>query len=346
MNKKTVVVAMSGGVDSSVVALILKNQGYNVIGLHMSNGNEDEQDFINICKRLNIEYHIEKYDNQMALVKDYFINSYINGKTPNPCVICNKEVKFTPFLDFVNKTGADYLATGHYANIEQIDGKILLCKAKDDLKDQTYFLNQLKQNQLVKVLFPLGNLTKEDIRKIAQDNNFENAQKKDSFDVCFVGGQKFKHFMQKNYPDKQGDIVNVDNNKIVGKHSGLSQFTVGQRKGLGIGGQKDILGKWFVFKKDLKNNILYVSTDEQKLMSSGLIAKNINFINPIEQKTFDCNAKIRYRQQDQQVTVDVLDDDKIKVSFKTPQRAIAIGQFVVFYKDNICLGGAEIDEVL
>ena len=346
MKDKTVVVAMSGGVDSSVVALLLKKQGYNVIGLHMSNGIDDENDFIKICSQLDIKYYIEKYDDQMQVVKDYFITSYKNGETPNPCVVCNKEVKFKPFLDFTNKIGADYLATGHYAQIIKDNGKVFLCKAKDDLKDQTYFLNQLNQNQLKKVLFPLGNLTKEEIRNIAKQNNFANAQKKDSFDVCFIGGQKFKDYMEQNYPDKIGNIINADTGKIVGKHTGLSKFTVGQRKGLGIGGQKDILGKWFVLKKDINSNILYVSTDEQKLMNKSLVAKNVNWINPVDKKTFTCHAKIRYRQQDQKVLVNINDDGTVLVEFEAPQRAIALGQYVVFYDNNICLGGAEIDKVL
>lgn len=350
--KATVVVGMSGGIDSSVSALLLKNQGYNVIGLHMKNteqeNTEDEQMAKQICEQLGIELNIVNYTDQMDKIKEYFITEYANNRTPNPCVLCNKEIKFKPFIEYTEKIGADYFATGHYAKTECIDGRVYLTKAVDEEKDQTYFLNQLSQYQLKKALFPLGNLKKAEVRKIAEENNLISAHKKDSFDVCFIGSSKFKDFMRKNYPEKSGNIVDIDTNKIVGKHDGISKFTFGQRKGLGVGGTKGEIGRWFVVKKDIQKNILYVSTNEEKhLFAKRLIAKNVNFIPLIpKQNVFECYAKIRYRQQDQKCRVTIQENNSVLVEFENPQRAISQGQFVVFYDEKHCLGGGVIDEIL
>ena len=348
--EKTVVVGMSGGVDSSVSALLLKQQGYRVIGLHMKSMNSvsadtDRKSAEDVCKKIGIDFVCVDYKDEMDKVKDYFIGEYKIGRTPNPCVLCNREVKFKPFVDYMNQIGADYFATGHYANIEHTENGHFLVIAKDEDKDQTYFLNQLSQEQLSKVLFPLGSLTKDEVRKIAEQNGLVNAHKKDSFDVCFVGSQKFKDYMKQVCPQKCGDIIDIDSGKVVGRHNGLNVFTYGQRKGLSIGGQKDILGRWFVVKKDLENNILYVSTNEQKyLFSATVICGNFNWIKQLDNSA-DCFAKIRYRQANQKVSVEVLDDQKVKLSFENPQRAATLGQYAVLYQNGYCLGGGVIEEV-
>lgn len=352
VNKK-VVVALSGGVDSSVVALLLKMQGYDVVGLHMKDldnpyAKEDEELVRKLCKKLDISCEILEFKNEMNIVKDYFINEYKNGRTPNPCVICNREVKFKPFVEYAKNIGADFFATGHYAIIEHGKSAHYLKKAIDKNKDQSYFLNQLSSSQLEKALFPLGTMTKEEVRKIAEDNGLINAHKKDSFDVCFIGSKKFKDYMKENYPEKPGKIVDCKTKKIVGQHDGISKYTIGQRRGLGIGGKADGNGNgWYVVDKDIKNNILYVSQGEgEELFSSALIAVNVNWIIKQNETKIKCKAKFRYRQEDQDVEVFVL-NDKIKVIFKEKQRAITKGQYVVLYNENdYLLGGGTIDEII
>ncbi len=359
-NKQTVVVGMSGGVDSSVVALILKRAGYNVIGLHMKSSNEensleDEQTVINLCEKLGIECHIVDYKDEMQVVKDYFLNEYLSGRTPNPCVICNKEVKFKPFVEYANKIGADFFATGHYARIVHNKNGHVLHSAKDTAKDQTYFLSKLSQDQLKKAIFPLGELTKPEVRVLAEEAGLISSHKKDSFDVCFIGSQKFKDYMDSIHPEKEGNIVDIDSNKVVGKHGGISKYTLGQRKGLGIGGGHGSSGDcWFVVKKDIKANILYVAQgNDDALYSDELISKDFNWMPKVpENKTFECMAKFRYRQSNQKVMVNVLDDGSVRVVFAEKQRAITPGQYVVLYQklenEDVfsCLGGGTIDVVI
>ena len=356
--KGKVVVGMSGGVDSSVVAYLLKSQGYEVVGLHMKNASEesaetDEQLVREICDKLQIECQVVEYTDEMQKVKDYFAEEYSLGRTPNPCVLCNKLVKFKPFIDYTEKIGADYFATGHYAVINHDGGEHKLIVAKDITKDQTYFLNQLSAQQLSKALFPLGALDKSEVREIAKEIGLPNADKKDSQDICFLGSQKFKDFMDKNYPAKPGNIVDELTGNVVGKHSGLNKYTIGQRKGLGIGGG---LGKtldaWFVTRKDAKTNSLYVAQGgEEVLFSDSLLCSNFNWIMRPENRTeFNCDAKFRYRQNPQGVKVVCLDDGSVQVEFNEKQKAITPGQFVVLYKtvgdETYCLGGGKIDAVL
>jgi len=352
---KTVVVGMSGGVDSSVAALLLKQQGYNVIGLFMKNWEENDQngvctaeddysDVRRVCGKLDIPYYTVNFSKEyMERVFSYFLAEYKAGRTPNPDVLCNREIKFGPFKDYAFKLGADYIATGHYCDILHDDYHYLL-KAKDQNKDQTYFLNQLSQEQLNNVLFPLGKLDKPEVRKIAEKYDLATATKKDSTGICFIGERNFRQFLLNYIPAQKGKMMTYDG-KILGEHLGLMYYTIGQRKGLNIGGQKNEEGRWFVIEKDLNKNILYVSHgDEDRLFSKGLICNKINWI-PFMPKNreFECRAKFRYRQTEQNVLVKI-EDKEVIVEFKEKQRAITEGQFAVFYDDTNCLGGGIIEK--
>ena len=355
---KTVVVGMSGGVDSSVAAALLKEQGYNVIGLFMQNWEEDDEngvctavndyeDVKRVCNLLEIPYYTVNFSKEyLDRVFSYFLEEYKNGRTPNPDVLCNREIKFGPFLEYAKKLGADYIATGHYAKVKKVAGKTHLLKSKDTNKDQTYFLNQLSQEQLKDVMFPLADMLKPDVRKIAEKYNLVTADKKDSTGICFIGERRFRQFLQNYLPANEGDIMTLDG-KVVGKHEGAMFYTLGQRRGLNIGGKAGGTGeRWFVIDKDIKKNIVYVSQGEDtKLFSKGLKAININWIpEKPKQAKFDCYAKFRYRQPDQEVSVEIQGDDAI-VTFKTPQRAVTPGQFVVFYNETECLGGGTINDL-
>ncbi len=358
---KTVVVGMSGGVDSSVAALLLKQQGYDVIGLFMNNWEEEDdngvctavddyEDVKSVCRKLDIPYYSVNFAKEyMDNVFSQFLDEYKKGRTPNPDVLCNREIKFGPFLRFAEKLGADYIATGHYCRVEHKDGVTYLLKAVDKNKDQTYFLNQLSQKQLEKVLFPVGDIEKPEVRRLAEENGLSTARKKDSTGVCFIGERNFKKFLQSYLPAQPGDIVDKRTGKVIGRHDGLMYYTLGQRRGLGIGGQKEGNGQsWYVTEKDLDKNILYVTQGEgEELMSRALISGKVNWISgQPEQKTFHANAKFRYRQSDQGVTVEQLEGGRAKVIFDQPQRAITPGQYVVFYNGEVCLGGAEINDVI
>lgn len=356
---KTVVVGLSGGVDSSVTALILKEQGYNVIGLYMNNweetdscgvctGEEDFADVRRVANKIGIPYYSVNFAKEyMDRVFSYFLNEYAAGRTPNPDVLCNREIKFKDFKEKAKELGADYIATGHYCDILHENGVHYLLKAKDQSKDQTYFLNQLSQKQLDGVLFPLGRLYKSEVRKIAEKNGLATAAKKDSTGICFIGERNFRKFLSSYLPAKKGDIITTDGKKI-GEHMGLMYYTLGQRRGLNIGGQKgDDGGRWFVIEKDLKNNILYVAHgSEEKLYSKALLMNAVNWIpSPPEEKEFRCTAKFRYRQPEQGCTVKIC-DGFIRVDFDEKQRAITEGQFAVFYRGNACIGGGVIEKAI
>lgn len=351
---KKVVVGLSGGVDSSVAAYLLKQQGYQVVGLHMMGENvetqaEDANRVKELCFTLGIECVIVDYKNHMQAVKDYFINEYKAGNTPNPCVVCNKEVKFKPFLEYVELLNADYFATGHYAKIIHAEGKHVLKKAVDENKDQSYFLNQLTQNQLSKVLFPLGDLTKAEVKQIAIENNLITPNTKESYDICFLGSQKFKDFMAKNYPEKSGNIVDIKTNKILGTHTGISKHTIGQRRGLNIGGKNGYEdNRWFVVKKDVKTNTIYVSCGEsEEMFSTSCIAENFNWIQNPPADNFNAFVKLRYRQPDQKTNVQVLENGNVLLTFNEKQRAVTLGQFAVLYaEDGTCFGGGVITKTL
>ncbi|MBR2974577.1 MAG: tRNA 2-thiouridine(34) synthase MnmA [Clostridia bacterium] len=354
---KTVVIGMSGGVDSAVSAMLLKEQGYNVIALFMHNWEEQdengcctaEQDFDDVkkvCDVIGIPYYSINFAKQyQERVFSYFLDEYKRGRTPNPDVLCNREIKFGPFLQYALTLGADYVATGHYCGIRHQDGKHYLLKAKDQTKDQTYFLNQLSQSQLEKVIFPLANLEKVEVRQLAEKWGLVNAKKKDSTGICFIGERNFRQFLQSYIPNQPGDVVDLDGNKV-GEHVGLMYYTLGQRRGLGLGGTKESQDRWFVVEKDMATNRLVVSHgDESVLMSKALLASSVNWIPQQPAAGFKCYAKFRYRQSEQPVSVTVLDDGKVRVDFDVKQRAVTPGQFVVFYDDEKCLGGGVIDEV-
>ncbi len=356
---KTVVVGMSGGVDSSVAAALLKEQGYNVIGLFMHNWEEDDEegcctaaqdweDVRRVCNKLNIPYYSVNFAKEyMDRVFSYFLEEYSAGRTPNPDVLCNREIKFGPFLEYAIKLGADYIATGHYCDIDHnADGKHYLLKAVDQNKDQTYFLNQLSQKQLEMVLFPLGKMEKPEVRKIAEKYGFITATKKDSTGICFIGERKFREFLKNFIPAKRGKIVDLNGN-VVGEHDGVMYYTLGQRRGLNVGGVSGTDGgRWFVVDKNVKTNELLVSQgDESPLYSKALISYKINWIPELPGKEFTCFAKFRYRQPEQEVKVTV-EENKVFVEFKEKQRAVTPGQFVVFYSGNKCLGGGIIEEVI
>lgn len=352
-----IVVGISGGVDSSVAAYLLKQQGHEVIGLFMVNWEEidgtctAEQDFEDVkrvCNKIGIPYFSVNFAKEYyERVFEYFLEEYKKGRTPNPDVLCNREVKFGPFLEQAMKLGADMIATGHYCKKIEKDGKYYLAKADDLNKDQSYFLCQLNQEQLKSVIFPLESIDKPKVREIAKELELSTAEKKDSTGICFIGERNFKKFLQQYLPAQRGKILDLEGNQV-GTHDGLMYYTLGQRRGLNIGGRKGGNGeRWFVIKKDLENNILYVSQGEDDMLfSDGLYASGMNWIPEIpETKEFDCLAKFRYRQPDQKVHITILNDKEIKVDFAERQRAITPGQFVVLYnEEGLCLGGGTIDK--
>ena len=361
ISETKVVVGMSGGVDSSVAAYLLKKQGYNVVGIFMKNwddtdengfctATEDFEDVISVCEHLDISYYAVNFEKEYwNKVFTYFLDEYKSGRTPNPYVMCNKEIKFKAFLDYAVKLGADYVATGHYARVAFENDEYKMLRGLDDNKDQTYFLNQLTQAQLSKVLFPIGDYNKSDIRKIAEEAELPTAKKKDSTGICFIGEKNFKEFLSQYLPAKKGEMRTMDG-KLMGTHDGLMYYTIGQRGGLGIGGQKDAENNdpWFVVGKDLEKNVLLVEQGfhHDSLYSTSLEANLMNWISserPVGK--MKCTAKFRYRQTDSGVTIEWINEDRVLVEFDEPVRANTPGQAVVFFDGEVCLGGGTIDTI-
>ncbi len=367
--KKRVILGLSGGVDSSVAAINLKEQGYEVIGVFMRNwdstlnndrlGNptindevcpqeKDYQDAVEVGKRIGIEVdRVDFIEEYWDRVFSYFIDEYKKGRTPNPDVMCNKEIKFKAFLDYALKKDADYIAMGHYANIRHdSDGKTYLLRAKDQNKDQTYFLCLLTSEQLSKVLFPVGDMEKPEVREKALKYDLNTAKKKDSTGICFIGERNFKEFLKNYLPAKPGDIRTKDGVKV-GTHDGLMYYTIGQRKGLNIGGLHGFKNEpWFVLGKDLKNNILVVGQkeDEHLLESNHLIASQMNFINGDPDPNKEYQAKFRYREKDTTVRLYKISEGRYEIAYKSAY-GVTPGQVVCLYDNEICLGGGIIDEV-
>ncbi len=360
-----VIVGLSGGVDSAVAAYLLVKQGYEVIGAFMRNwdslvnndilGNPnygdvcpqevDYQDAIKVANKLGIpllrvDFVKEYWDNVFA----YFIKEYQEGRTPNPDVLCNKYIKFDAFLKFAKEQGADYIATGHYARL--VDHKLL--KGCDGNKDQTYFLCLLNQTQLDMTLFPIGELEKPEVRKIAQKLGLEVATKKDSTGVCFIGERNFRQFLQNYIPAKEGNIVELPANKNIGKHCGIMYYTIGQRKGLGIGGiANHKSGSYYVCDKNVEKNILYVTQEDESgyLYHDHALIKEVNWLTTIPNDWYECCAKFRYRQPDQKVMIKFNEDGTVEVKCMEKVRAITLGQICVFYQGDVCLGGGTIAKV-
>lgn len=357
MSKKRVIVGMSGGVDSSVSALLLIEQGYEVEGLFMKNWEEDDTDEFcsatqdikdaqQVCNQLGIKLHkvnfaAEYWDN----VFEHFLSEYRAGRTPNPDILCNKEVKFKAFLDYAINQGADYIATGHYARLKFDGENQLLLKGLDRNKDQSYFLYALNQEQIRNALFPIGELEKQRVRELAQKAGFKNHNKKDSTGICFIGERKFKTFLEQYIPAQPGDIV-TDKGEVIGKHQGLMYHTLGQRKGLGIGGLKNSDEQaWYVLAKDLEKNELVVGQghDHPMLYKKTLIASQLNWITNPPQQDQVLKAKTRYRQPDQGCKIISINESQVQVEFEQAQMAITPGQSVVFYDGEICFGGGVIE---
>lgn len=360
MSRKTrVILGMSGGVDSSVAALLLKEQGYEVIGIFMKNwddtdefghctAEEDAEDVRRVCDQLGIPFYTVNFEKQYYdKVFAYFLDEYAKGRTPNPDVMCNREIKFGELLQKVMDLGGDYIATGHYAQVKEDDGEYVLLRGNDPGKDQTYFLNALTQQQLSKAMFPIGHLPKPEVRKIAEAAGLATAKKKDSTGICFIGERDFKQFLSQYLPAKPGNMVDIRNGEVKGRHDGLMYYTLGQRQGLGIGGSGS--GEpWFVVDKNLETNELLVVQGEQYpgIYSKGLTATDVNWISPKRpQGSFACTAKFRYRQPDQGVVLTFMEDGTAQVVFDSPQKAVTPGQSVVFYDGDVCLGGGVIDKV-
>jgi tRNA-specific 2-thiouridylase len=359
LRNQKIILGLSGGVDSAVAAVLLRDAGADVQALHMTNWEdedgyctaaEDLQDARNICEQLNITLHHVNFAKQYRdRVFQYFLDEYSAGRTPNPDVLCNREIKFGVFREHAKRLGGDLLATGHYARTASIDGQTQLLKAADRNKDQSYFLHAVSSDALAETVFPLGDLQKDDVRRIARDHGLAVHDKKDSTGICFIGERPFREFLSTYLPANPGPIQTPDGREI-GQHHGLMYYTLGQRQGLGIGGQQDASDEpWYVVDKRPEDNALIVDQgNTDLLLSDSLVAIDASWINdPPEDLAngLSCMCKIRYRQEDQRCTVEPGPADTLLVRFDEPQRAVAPGQYAVFYSGDRCLGGAVIDQI-
>lgn len=364
-----VMVGLSGGVDSAVATYLLQKQGYDVICAFMRNwdamanndvlGNptiedsqcpqeKDYEDAKEVAKILGVKLHridfIKEYWND---VFSLFIDEYNLGRTPNPDILCNKFIKFDAFLKYAKANGCDMIAMGHYAKKVEKNGHTFLAKCADQNKDQTYFLSQLSEEQIKSCLFPLGDIKKDEVRMIAHKLHLNIADKKDSTGVCFIGERDFREFLKNYIPAQKGDIVDIETGRILGEHDGVLYYTLGQRKGLGIGGipHEKAIG-WFVCKKDVKKNILYVAKGEENayLYSDRCLVNHLNFVIPLS-GSLHVGCKFRYRQADQGVTIKILKKDCVEVLYDKPYKAVTPGQEAVFYDGEILIGSGTIDEV-
>ncbi|WP_444884719.1 tRNA 2-thiouridine(34) synthase MnmA [Microbulbifer sp. PSTR4-B] len=356
---KRVIVGMSGGVDSSVAALLLMQQGYQVEGLFMKNWDEDDgteyctakadlADAQAVCEKLGIKLHTANFAAEYwDHVFEYFLAEYKAGRTPNPDILCNREIKFKVFLEYAEVLGADAIATGHYTRRRDIEGRTYLLKGLDGNKDQSYFLHAVGEGEFARSLFPLGELEKPEVRRIAEENGFITHNKKDSTGICFIGERRFKDFLEQYLPAQPGDMETPEG-EIMGRHAGLMYHTIGQRQGLGIGGVKGAGEEpWYVVGKNLERNVLIVAQGAHHplLYATGLVATQIHWINGAAPgESFRCQAKTRYRQPDQDCTIRVQKGGNLTVEFDEPQRAITPGQSLVLYDGEICLGGAVIEQ--
>ena len=353
----SIMVGVSGGVDSSVAALLLKQDGYPVSGMFMQNWVEDDRlgecqadrdraDAVRVCAKLDVPFHARNFAAEYwDRVFEIFLSEYRVGRTPNPDVLCNREIKFRTFLDHARALGAERIATGHYARTRCVDGRHRLLRGRDENKDQSYFLYALGQDQLAATLFPIGELPKHEVRRLARDCGLPTHAKKDSTGICFIGERDFREFLGRYLPAQPGEMQTVDGD-LLGAHDGVMYYTLGQRSGLRIGGRREHAAEpWYVVGKSVASNVLYLAqgVDNRWLFSSRLLTVDASWVDghapAIE---FRCTAKTRYRQADQPCTVRVVDHG-CEVVFDEPQRAVTPGQSVVFYRDEVCLGGAIID---
>jgi tRNA-specific 2-thiouridylase len=358
---KTIVVGMSGGVDSAVTALLLKQQGYDVIGLFMKNWEDDDNDeycssrqdlldAVSVADTIGIPIEAVNFASEYKeRVFSYFLSEYQAGRTPNPDILCNSEIKFKAFLEHAIQLGADTIATGHYAQVREINGQFQLLKANDDSKDQSYFLHRLNQRQLSRAIFPLGRLLKSQVRAIAEQHGLPNHAKRDSTGICFIGERPFREFLNRYLPTLPGEMRTPEGN-VVGQHIGLSFYTIGQRQGLGIGGAKEASGEpWFVSGKDMANNHLIVvqGHDHPALLAPRLTALDSHWISgSIPELDHSYTAKTRYRQADADCHFNQLVDNRCEIDFDEAQWAVTPGQSVVVYDGEVCLGGAIIEQGL
>lgn len=359
--KAKVIIGMSGGVDSSVAAWLLKEQGYQVEGLFMKNWEQDDSegycaaaedlaDAEAVCNQLGIPLHTVNFAQEYwDRVFSYFLSEYEKGRTPNPDVLCNKEIKFKAFLDHALSLGADFIATGHYAKVKHIDGVGALFKAKDRDKDQTYFLHAVEPSALAKTLFPVGDFLKTEIRTFAQELGLVTQNKKDSTGICFIGEKRFKSFLKEFILAKPGNIQSAQG-ETIGRHDGLMFYTLGQRQGLGIGGLQSANDEpWYVVDKDSNTNTLIVAQgqDHPLLYAQGLVCGPIHWLVDLaDQLPVTCYAKTRYRQAEQACIISPSNENHHYAMFSAYQRAVTPGQYVVFYDKNQCLGGATIEQII